>query len=208
VCLQTTLLSVRVASLAVDSTTTSKAPSRIADSNFKCFSALPDLFLVTCIVPVSVTHTAQSLQLSKLTCPATVIDESVTVHPTIAATFSDCLKKQVEWKRPLLEDLECISGKNRLHEILCSGGSIKFTLASDGGASPEMISAPLAENSSQLIARHCGNAKGRTHIWSATSRLISSRVTQVHLSTALFTSVCSVFEHQCQPKRHTRLLLL
>jgi hypothetical protein len=43
-----------------------------------------------------------------------------------------------EWKQPLLEHLEHISGKIRLGEILSSGGSIKFTLASDGGARDDL----------------------------------------------------------------------
>jgi hypothetical protein len=87
----------------------------------KCFSALPDPSLVTCIVPVSVAPTTQSLESSKSPRPATVINNSVTVHPTIVATFSDYVETQDEWKRPLLEHHECISGKNQLREILSSG---------------------------------------------------------------------------------------
>jgi hypothetical protein len=41
--------------------------------------------------------------LSKLPRPATVINNSVTLHPTIIATFYDCLKTLDEWKLLLLE---------------------------------------------------------------------------------------------------------
>jgi hypothetical protein len=44
-----------------------------------------------------------SLQLSKLPRPATVINNSVTLHPTIIATLCDCLKTLDEWKLLLLE---------------------------------------------------------------------------------------------------------
>jgi hypothetical protein len=66
--------------------------------------------------------------------PATVIDDSVTVHPTIIAAFSDHLETLDEWKRSaLLEHHERIWQKPTL-EILSSGHLIKFALASDGGA--------------------------------------------------------------------------
>jgi hypothetical protein len=103
--------------------------------HLNCFSALPDLFSVPCIIPVSVNTTTCSLETSKLPRPATVIDVSViTVHPTITDTIYEYIDTLDTWKRPLLEHLECISDKQRLHEILSSGDSIKFTLASDGGA--------------------------------------------------------------------------
>jgi hypothetical protein len=37
-----------------------------------------------------------------------------------------------------LEQLECISGETQLDEILSSGGSIKFTLAFNGGARDDL----------------------------------------------------------------------
>jgi hypothetical protein len=70
--------------------------------------------------------------------PATVDDNSVTIHPTIIAAFSDYLETPDEWKPPLLEHLECISGKNRLREIPPSGDSIKFKFASNGGARDDL----------------------------------------------------------------------
>jgi hypothetical protein len=104
-----------------------------------CFSALPDLSSVPCIIPVSVTPTTRSLETSKLPRPATITDCTVTVHPTVTDTIYEYIDTLDDWKRPLLEHLECISDdEHRLHEILSSGDSIKFTLASDGGARDDL----------------------------------------------------------------------
>jgi hypothetical protein len=67
---------------------------------------------VTCIIPISAAPMTQSLESSKLPHSATVIDNSVAVHPTITAAICDCLETLDEWKTPLLEHLECISSKN------------------------------------------------------------------------------------------------
>jgi hypothetical protein len=89
--------------------------------NLNCFSALPDLSLVPCIIPVSVKPATRSLEASKLTRPASIIDDSVSIQPDIIATFFDCNETLDDWKHPLLEYLECISDDNRLHELLSSG---------------------------------------------------------------------------------------
>jgi hypothetical protein len=103
-----------------------------------CFSALPDLSSVTCIIPVSVAPTIRSLASSQLPRPATVVDNSVMVHPAVIVTICNHLETLDELKRSLLEPLECISGKNRLREIQSSGDLIKFTLASDGGTRDDL----------------------------------------------------------------------
>jgi hypothetical protein len=111
-------------------------------------------------------------------------------HPTIIATIYDRLETLDEWKRPaLLEHLdECISGKNRLPEILSSGNSIKFTLASDGGAT-ETIMAPLAGNS-QSIARHCGNAKVLHLVWNLHSVCNQAPSKPSHADLSWLCSLC------------------
>jgi hypothetical protein len=61
-------------------------------------------------------------------------------HPTIMPpstnvdSFSKHLKALDEWKRLLLEHLECVSCHNQMHDLISSGQSIKFTLASNGSA--------------------------------------------------------------------------
>ena len=78
------------------------------------------------------------LESSKLTRPAIVPDESVRILTDNIDSFFVFLDTKEEWQRPLLEHLECKSTEARLHEFLSSGVSIKFTLASDGGARDDL----------------------------------------------------------------------
>ena len=104
----------------------------------ECFTALADLSTIPSIIPVSVKTGARSIDSSKLTRPATVIDPTATIPTNNAETFTDYIATLEEWKLPLLEHLECVSCVNRLHDLLSSGQSIKFTLASDGGARDDL----------------------------------------------------------------------
>ena len=95
---------------------------------------LHDLTTTTSIIPVTITPATHCLQSSNLTRQAFIPDDTVHIVPDTIDSFFDFLDTKDEWQRPLLEHLGCNSTEARLHEFLSSGVSIKFTLASDGGA--------------------------------------------------------------------------
>jgi hypothetical protein len=102
------------------------------------FSALPDMSSVTNYVPVSVSATNHSLDLSKLPRPATVYDDTLKMHASNINSFDEHLQTLEDWQQPLLEHLECITDERRLHALLSSDDLLKITLASDGGARDEL----------------------------------------------------------------------
>ena len=93
------------------------------------------------IIPVMMTPETRCLESYRLTRPgATIPNDSVKLAPDTIESFSEFLDTKAEWQRPLLKHLECASTGKRLYEFLWSGESIKFTLASDGGAREDLES--------------------------------------------------------------------
>ena len=70
----------------------------------------------------------------------TTPDNNVHIEADTIESFYKFVETKAEWQRPLSEHLQCTSNEERLNEFLSSGESIKFTLASDGGARNDLES--------------------------------------------------------------------
>ena len=77
---------------------------------------------------------------SRLTRPAIIPGDNVQFASGTIDSFFEFLDAKADWQRPLLDHLQCTSTDDRLNKLLSSGVSIKFTLASDGGARDDLES--------------------------------------------------------------------